>query len=46
MFKDHYPDIRLAAELEKEIAIDSLISSGNYRSAHLAIAKLNADRSG
>lgn len=41
LFKRHYPDIRLAVELEKELAIDSLIGSQDFRSTHAAILKLS-----
>ncbi len=41
LFKQHYPDIRLAAELEKELAIDRLIGSSNFRSTHSAIRDLS-----
>lgn len=41
-FKAHYPAIRLAADLEKTLAIDALIASPNFRSTHLAIQKLSA----
>ena len=41
-FKVHYPTIRLAADLEKSLAIDSLIGSPNFRGTHLAIQKLSA----
>lgn len=40
-FKEHYPDIKLAAELEKELAIRSLVNSGNFAITHSAIAKLS-----
>ncbi len=40
-FKEHYPDIKLASELEKELSIRSLINSGNFASTHSAIAKLS-----
>lgn len=39
-FKEHYPDIKLATELEKELAIKSLVNSGNFASTHSAVAKL------
>jgi len=39
-FKEHYPEIKLASELEKELAIRSLINSGNFASTHSAIDKL------
>jgi hypothetical protein len=41
-FKVHYPSIRLAADLEKSLAIDALIASANFRGTHLAIQKLSA----
>lgn len=37
LFKQHYPDIRLAAELEKELAVDKLIGSENFLETHSAI---------
>lgn len=40
-FKDHYPDIKLATELEKELAIQSLVNSGSFASTHSAIAQLS-----
>ncbi len=40
-FKEHYPDIKLAAELEKELAIRSLVNSSNFGSTHRAVAKLS-----
>lgn len=39
-FKEHYPDIKFASELEKEFSIKSLINSSNFSSTHSAIAKL------
>ncbi|ABG39940.1 conserved hypothetical protein [Paraglaciecola sp. T6c] len=39
-FKEHYPDIKLAAELEKELAIKELVNSSNFASTHSAISKL------
>ena len=41
LFRSRYPDIKLAADLEKELAINSLIASPNFRSTHLAISKLS-----
>lgn len=41
LFRYHYPDIKLASDLEKEFAINSLIGSYNFRSTHLAISKLS-----
>lgn len=40
-FKEHYPDIKLASELEKELSIRSLINSSNFASTHNAIEKLS-----
>lgn len=40
-FKEHYPDIKLASELEKELAIRALASSSNFTNTHNAIAKLD-----
>ncbi|WP_076924634.1 PIN domain-containing protein [Pseudoalteromonas sp. EB27] len=40
-FKDHYPDIKLATELEKELAIRNLVNSGNFANTHSAISKLS-----
>lgn len=41
LFRSYYPDIQLAADLEKELAIDALIASPNFRSTHLAVQKLS-----
>lgn len=40
-FKDKFPDIKLASELEKELAISKLIASENFISTHLAISRLS-----
>jgi hypothetical protein len=40
LFRSKYPDIRLAADLEKELAIDDLVTSGRFTSTHIAIQKL------
>ena len=40
-FKEHYPEIKLASELEKELAIRSLAESGAFATTHSAIARLN-----
>lgn len=42
LFRAHYPDIQLAADLEKELTIDELLTSVNFRATHLAIQKLLA----
>ena len=41
-FKDHYPDIQLASELEKELAIRSLAESSSFAATHAAIATLSS----
>jgi hypothetical protein len=41
-FKDHYPAIHLAADLEKSLAIDALIATPSFRDTHLAIQRLSA----
>jgi predicted nucleic acid-binding protein len=40
-FHIQFPDIKLASELEKELAIGKLITSANFRQTHLAISKLS-----
>jgi len=40
-FKEHFPHIKLASELEKEILIGDLANSGNFKSTHSAIEKLS-----
>jgi predicted nucleic acid-binding protein len=39
-FQQHFPDIKLATQLEKEFAIASLVNSGTFANTHAAIAKL------
>lgn len=39
-FKEHYPSIKLASEIEKELAIRNLVNSGSFSSTHSAISKL------
>jgi hypothetical protein len=41
LFQDHYPDIRLAAELERELAIGRLIGSENFLETHAAVQVLS-----
>ncbi len=41
-FNVHYPAIRLAADLERSLAIDVLIASPSFRDTHLAIQRLSA----
>ncbi|KQA98060.1 hypothetical protein XV92_17660 [Vibrio metoecus] len=40
-FKSHYPDIKLASELEKELAIRDLVASGSFSSTHTRIERLS-----
>lgn len=40
-FKDKFPHIKLASELEKELLIKNLANSKNFASTHAAIAKLS-----
>lgn len=42
LFKEHYPDIKLASELERELAVGKLIGSGSFSSTHAAILDLSA----
>jgi predicted nucleic acid-binding protein len=39
--RSQFPDIKLASELEKELAIDRLITSANFELTHLAISRLS-----
>jgi predicted nucleic acid-binding protein len=39
-FKDTFPDIKLAQELEKDLLIQALASSGTFASTHNVVAKL------
>lgn len=40
-FTSQYPDIKLASELERTLAVSNLISSGNFSRTHRSILKLN-----
>lgn len=40
-FKEHYPDIKLASELEKEMAVQQLVGSRAFATTHSAVAKLS-----
>jgi hypothetical protein len=40
-FRDKFPMIKLASEMEKELAITELTNSGKFERTHLAIAKLS-----
>ena len=40
-FRDKFPNIKLASELEKELAIISLANSAGFRTTHMSIAKLS-----
>ncbi len=39
-FRDHFPQIKLASELEKDLAIQALAASLQFRDTHRAIARL------
>ncbi len=39
-FRQHFPNIKLATQLEREFAISSLVNSGSFANTHAAIAKL------
>jgi len=41
-FKQHFPNIKLATELEKRIAINKLVNSGSFASTHKAIERLSS----
>lgn len=40
-FKENYPDIKLASELEKDILIQKLMFSENFHTTHIIINKLS-----
>jgi predicted nucleic acid-binding protein len=40
-FKEHFPEIKFAAELEKELLIEALAHSGTFARTHAVIAKLS-----
>jgi hypothetical protein len=40
-FKDRFPDINLAEDFEKQLAIQSLVNSTNFAVTHRSISKLN-----
>ena len=39
-FKEHFPDIKLASELVKELAVQEFAASGTFAQTHIAIGKL------
>ncbi len=41
-FEDNFPDIKLAAELEKEFLIQKLAASASFAETHTTISKLNS----
>jgi predicted nucleic acid-binding protein len=41
-FKDCFPDIKIASQVESDLAITSLTNSGSFTSTHINISKLNA----
>jgi hypothetical protein len=42
LFKAKYPDIKLASELERELAIGALAGSTNFAQTHTALRRLDA----
>lgn len=40
-FKEHYPEIRIASDFEKEAEINALSTSGNFSRTHTVINKLS-----
>jgi hypothetical protein len=40
-FKEHFPDIKLASEIEKDLLIRDLANTGTFAATHTIIAKLN-----
>jgi len=40
-FRDKYPEIKLASELEKQLAIDAFVNSPNFEGTHIAIKNLS-----
>jgi predicted nucleic acid-binding protein len=40
-FKEHFPDIKLAAELEKDLLIEALAKSPTFARTHLVVAQLS-----
>lgn len=39
-FKEHYPEIQLASELQVEISVEALVNSSGYTQTHAAINRL------
>lgn len=42
LFRENYPDIKLATELEKELAVARLVGSTSFQETHAAISTLSA----
>lgn len=40
-FKEHYPAIKLASELEKQLQINALVKSSNFSRTHSIVSKLD-----
>lgn len=40
-FKEHYPNIKLASEFEKEMVVQQLVGSRSFATTHSAVAKLS-----
>ena len=41
LFRDHFPDIELAAELEKDLLIEQLAASESFKNTHKTISRLS-----
>jgi hypothetical protein len=42
LLKQHFPEIKLANEIEKAVAIEMLVSSRNFATTHRAVAELES----
>ena len=40
-FKEHFPEIKLASEIEKELLINEFSQSANFASTHQSVSKLS-----
>lgn len=40
-FKEHFPEIKLASEIEKDLLIKEFARSSNFASTHIAVSKLS-----
>jgi len=41
-FREHFPDIKLASEFEKQLRVKALVESPSFDATHRAIAKLSS----